>query len=135
MTPKESSSLPFAPTDAPNDPVPTWPPGVTLPVRLPEERAILALLRHWRKYGQELRRAAGTGFYPDTTFATLRRGWRRTGEGLLLLLHSQLWDLDAQVLRGAIRDVLALPLEQETVAPEWNFFDHWEPSSQPDDDL
>jgi len=133
MTPK-SSSLPVSPTDAVNDTVPTWPPGVTLPVRMPEEEGLIALLRHWRNYGQELRMAAGTGFYPDTTFALLRRGWRRTGEGLLLLLHSQLWDLDAQALRGAIQDVLALPLEQRTVIPEWNVSDHWEPSSEPDDD-
>lgn len=132
---RHAKAIPPAPSasaDAIEDTLPTWPPGVTQPLRAPEEQALIAMLRHWRRYGEELRQAAGTGYYLDTTFATLRQGWRQIGEGLCLLLHPELCDLNAQALEEAIRDALALPMEQEAEIREWNFFDDWEPSSEPD---
>ena len=136
MTTKERSPL-FEgeapePVESAPDTLRSWPPGVTQPLRTPEERAIVAMLRHWKRYGEELRQAAGTGFYVDSTFATLRQGWRQIGEGFRLLLHSELFDLNAQALDAAIRDALALPMEQEEEPRSEDFFDNWEPSSEPD---
>ena len=81
---------------------------------------------------EKLRQAAGTGFYLNSTFSSLRNGWRQIGEGIGLLLHPGLFELDAQTLEAAIMDVLAHPMEQEEEQPSDNFFDNWEPSSEPD---
>ena len=137
MTTKEPTLLPTGgnasdPADDANDTLqPSWPPGVTQSHLMPEEQGIVEIMRHWQIYGEELRRAAGSGIYLDGAFATLRQGWRQIGEGLRLLLHPELCGLDAKALEGAICELLALPMEREKEVQEWNFFDDREPPSEP----